>query len=168
MPFLDALLKDLIPGDFQRGDSTEPLRLPGKDVQIIPLICFEDTVGRLTRKFVRPEPQFMVNVTNDGWFGTSPAAEQHLANARFRCVELRRPMARACNTGVTCLIDVNGNVTAELVDPEEGVFVKGALASTLRVPSEPVMTFYARFGDLFTAIVSLCATLLLIRYRTSS
>ena len=168
LPFLDALLKDLIPGDFQRGDSTEPLRLPGKDVQIIPLICFEDTVGRLTRKFVRPESQFMVNVTNDGWFGTSPAAEQHLANARFRCVELRRPMARSCNTGVTCLIDVRGHVTAILEDPEEGVFVKGALASTLRVPSEPVMTFYARFGDLFTAIVSLCAMLLLIRYRTSS
>ncbi|MGY8690880.1 MAG: apolipoprotein N-acyltransferase, partial [Verrucomicrobiales bacterium] len=167
LPFLDTWLGELIPGDFSRGESTEPLRLPGKDLQVIPLICFEDTVGRLARKFVRPEAQLMVNMTNDGWFGTSPAAEQHLANARFRCVELRRPMARSCNTGVTCLIDVRGHVTSVLEDLEEGVFVKGALASTLRVPSESVMTFYARFGDLFSGILAVCAILLLIRYRAS-
>ncbi|NCF84504.1 MAG: apolipoprotein N-acyltransferase [Verrucomicrobiaceae bacterium] len=168
LPFLDAWFKHVVPADFDRGRSTEPLQFPGKPLQVVPLICFEDTVGRLARKFIRPESQFLVNVTNDGWFRQSPAAEQHVANARFRCVELRRPMARACNTGVTCLIDDRGRVTAILNDPESGVFVKGALASTLRVPSDPPMTFYARFGDVFTFIVSACALVLILLYRRSS
>lgn len=153
VPLLDRWLGELIPGDFNRGDSTEALAFPGDDFKVIPLICFEDTVGRLARRFVRDEPQIMVNVTNDGWFGQSPAAEQHLANARFRCVELRRPMARACNTGVTCLIDERGRTTAILDDPDEGIFVKGALASTLRVPLDGGVTFYARFGDWFVAML---------------
>ena len=168
LPFLNNWLERLIPGDFARGQSTEPLQFPGKNLKVVPLVCFEDTVGRLARKFVRPEAQFMVNVTNDGWFGRSPAAEQHVANARFRCVELRRPMARACNTGVTCLIDDRGRMTNVLSDPDEGIFVKGALTDRLRIPSNPPMTFYARFGDLFTGILALCAVVLLIRSRLSS
>ena len=168
LPFLDAWLKHLVPGDFDRGESAEPLPFPGKPMQVLPLICFEDTVGRHARKFIRPGSQFLVNVTNDGWFRQSPAAEQHVANARFRCVELRRPMVRACNTGVTCLIDDRGRVTAALSDPDSGFFVKGALASTLRVPTAPPMTFYARFGDLFTFIVAACALVLLVLYRRSS
>ncbi len=167
LPFLDTWLKRLIPGDFNRGESTEPLQFPGKPLKVVPLICFEDTVGRLARKFIRPEAQFLVNFTNDGWFGRSAAAEQHMANARFRCVELRRPMARACNTGVTCLIDDRGRVTAALSDPDGGYFVKGALASTMRVPSDPPMTFYARFGDFFTLILSICALVLIVLHRRS-
>lgn len=167
LPFLDTWLKRLIPGDFNRGQSTDPLPFPGKDLTIAPLVCFEDTVGRLARKFIRPESQLIVNVTNDGWFGKSAAAEQHVANARFRCVELRRPMARACNTGVTCLIDDRGRISAALTDPDEGVFVKGALASTVRVPAAPPMTFYARFGDVFTLILGACALFLIALYRRS-
>ena len=172
LPFVVSWLNPLASGDFSlgegdfaRGESTEPLDFPGKPIKVAPLICFEDTVGRLARKFVRPQAQFMVNVTNDGWFGTSPAAEQHLANARFRCVELRRPMARACNTGVTCLIDEKGRTTKILQDPEHGVFVGGVLAGRLRVPSKPAMTFYARYGDLFTGVLALLAVIRLIAYR---
>ena len=162
IPFIGNLLAGILPGDFNRGTSTVPLAYPGKDLQVIPLVCFEDTVGRLARKFVRPATQFIVNMTNDGWFGTSAAAEQHLANARFRCVELRRPMARACNTGVTCLIQPSGRVSAKLEDPELGVFMKGILASTLHVPSDAPMTLYARYGDWFSALASLLAMLAII------
>ncbi len=165
LPFLDAWLKDLIPGDFTRGTSTEPLPFPDKDLQVIPLICFEDTVGRLARRFVRPEAQFMVNMTNDGWFRRSPAAEQHVANARFRCVELRRPMARACNTGVTCLIDAQGRMISKLEDPDEGIFVKGALVGALPIADAAPLTFYARFGDLFSGIMAALAILLMIRHH---
>ena len=82
-------------------------------VQIIPLVCFEDTFGRLARKFVRDAPQLLVNCTNDGWFLHSAENEQHLASARFRCIELRRPMVRAANTGVTCAIDADGRILPE-------------------------------------------------------
>ncbi|MCB1089006.1 MAG: apolipoprotein N-acyltransferase, partial [Verrucomicrobiae bacterium] len=95
----------IVPMDFTAGTSVEPLKLTKPEAGIIPLICFEDTLGGLARKFVRPGPQLLVNVTNDGWFYESPAALQHLANAKFRCVELRRPMARAANTGVSAFID---------------------------------------------------------------
>ncbi len=168
LPFLDAWLSRLIPGDFSRGTSTEPFDLPGRPIKISPLICFEDTVGRLARRCVRPAPQLLVNMSNDGWFGRSPAAEQHLANACFRCVELRRPMARACNTGVSCLIDVTGRITDVLSDSEEGVFVKGALMNRVRVPEAPEMTFYARFGDVFSGMMAVVLVLALALHRRST
>ncbi len=160
LPFLANWLERVIPGDFSRGESTDPLPYPDKEFTIIPLICFEDTVGRLARQFVRKEPQLMVNLTNDGWFGTSPAAEQHVANARIRCIELRRPMARATNTGVTCLIDPTGRFTTKLDD----LFNPGGFVNTITIPHDAKLTFYAKFGDLFTGVVSLLGVMAILRH----
>ena len=135
-----------LPGDFDAGESTNPVRVAERGMSLIPLVCFEDTVGRLTRKFVRDEPQLLVNVTNDAWFQDSEEAEQHLANARFRCIELRRPMARAANTGVTCFIDRSGRVTHRLPQWEEGV-----LNIEMAVPGEVISTVYSQIGDVFSA-----------------
>ncbi len=98
-------------GSFSVGPSLDPWQvdLRGLDVQIIPSVCFEDTVPRLAQKFVRFAPQIIVNLTNDGWFKETPAARQHFANARFRAIELRRPMLRCANTGVTAAIDTIGS-----------------------------------------------------------
>ena len=93
-PFYAELFSGMSYGkNFSRSGSFEPLRveLRGENVQLIPSICFEDTVGRLSRKFARPELQMLVNITNDGWFGTSEATLQHMANSKFRAVEVRRP-----------------------------------------------------------------------------
>ncbi|HYF34126.1 MAG TPA: apolipoprotein N-acyltransferase [Prosthecobacter sp.] len=146
-----SLLKSVIPSNFVHGTSTTPLELAKpKGVQIIPLICFEDTVGNLARKFVRDTPQIIVNVSNDGWFLQSEETEVHLANARFRAIELRRPMVRATNTGVTCFIDAKGRELARLADPDTGnTFIEGTLSRELPVPAKPVMTLYARWGDWF-------------------
>ena len=144
-------------GDFHRGKSTEPLpvSVDGEQVGVMPAVCFEDTLGRLMRRFVRSAPQFMVNLTNDGWFGRSVAAEQHLANARFRCIELRRPMVRSANTGVTSLIDTLGGspdtedgAAMELRGEDGTPFVAGHLFGKLQVPRQPLTTGYARWGDL--------------------
>ncbi len=151
----------LIPGDFQSGKSFEPLELDGGEWQIIPLICFEDTIGGLARKFVRSGvPQLIVNVTNDGWFWESSESAQHLANARFRCIELRRPMIRAANTGVTCFINELGSLydrnskppyERKIVDTESGSsFVTGCLPGTVRMQKKAELTIYARFGDFFS------------------
>lgn len=145
-----SFLRGVIPGDFAAGTSAEPLHLMQPEVQIIPLICFEDTMGRVARRFAREAPQMIVNITNDGWFLHSEEPEVHLANALFRAIELRRPMVRATNTGVTCFIDTHGRVTSRLDDPDTGKpFVEGVLPGEVKVPREGKLTLYARFGDWF-------------------
>lgn len=153
LPPLEALLGGLLPSDFSSGQSMEPLLLEKPEgVQIIPLICFEDTVGRFARKFVREAPQLIVNCTNDGWFLHSEENEVHLANAIFRSIELRRPMVRACNTGVTCIVDAMGRVPRGgiLRDGKGNVFTKGYLPGEIRLEKSPPMTFYAKYGDVFS------------------
>ena len=151
----------LIPSDFEFGKSFEPMVVDDGEFQIIPLICFEDTIGRLARKFVRAgEPQIIVNVTNDGWFWESAGSTQHLANARFRCIELRRPMVRAANTGVSCFIDELGSLydresnppfERKIADDVTGsTFVTGVMPGTVRMQIDSPMTIYARFGDWFS------------------
>lgn len=149
-------LRGVLPGDFDPGLRAEPLRLEKPEVEIIPLICFEDTVGRLARRFVRPGPQMIVNLTNDGWFLQSRETEVHLANAKFRAIELRRPMVRAANTGITCFIDTTGRVTSRLADPATGsTFLEGCLPGEVAVPARGEMTFYARAGDVFSILLLL-------------
>ncbi|MEO1858090.1 MAG: apolipoprotein N-acyltransferase [Rubritalea sp.] len=164
IPFLGSVA-ELFSGmsygkNFSRGESFEPLNveLRGENVQLIPSICFEDTVGRLNRKFARPELQMSVNITNDGWFGTSEAALQHMANAKFRAVEIRRPMARAANTGVSGVVDVIGTMESDLegklnvIGSLEDPFVKGGLYTKVKVPENTTMTVYAMLGDWFTLL----------------
>jgi len=151
-------------GSFGVGVGSEPLRIPHEaaesgEVAVVPSICFEDTVPRLLRKVVLAGGQVIVNVTNDGWFRESEAAAQHFANARFRCIELRRPMVRSANTGVTAVVGVDGRatdvVTGEkrvLVDEAGSHFTRGNLYATVYVPVAGEITLYARFGDWFAAL----------------
>jgi apolipoprotein N-acyltransferase len=141
---------------FTPGDSFEPLNVEvaGTRVGIIPSVCFEDTVPRLKRRFVRNGPQVIVNVTNDGWFNESGAAAQHFANGRFRAIELRRPMLRCANTGVTAALDSVGSLAhpdtgapQKLVDESGSHFTRGTLLAELDVPLHPPTTLYALIGD---------------------
>jgi apolipoprotein N-acyltransferase len=78
------------------------------------VICYEDTDTVLARRYVAPGPDpradFLVNISNDGWFDGSCEHEEHLAVSRFRAIECRRSMVRAVNMGVSALIDSNGRV----------------------------------------------------------
>jgi len=184
VPFGEYLpLRDTIPGwgdlvgdalrfDFSPGSSHEPMRVEDPDFEIIPMVCFEDTLGRLARKFIRPHPQLMVNVTNDGWFGETEASAQHVANAVFRCIELRRPMVRAANTGITCAIDDFGSLADRadgsgfprvLADPiSDSTFVEGTLPVTLPLRRQPPVTLYARVGDAFSVTAGALALLAVV------
>ena len=96
----------------------------------------------------------MVNLTNDAWFKNSPAAEMHLANAVFRCPEMRRPLVRCTNNGVTCIVDQFG-----FINPQTRLapFAVGRLVAQLTVPHAGELTFYAAHGDWFVAVCALMA-----------
>ena len=159
-------------GNFHAGNSTEPLVVSTAegDMQVIPNVCFEDTVGRLTRKFVRAQPQVILNVTNDGWFKQSEAAAQHMANARFRALELRRPMIRCANTGVSGIVSATGTLSDPVTgdrqvieDEQSSHFTRGSLYGHAYAPVKGPMTFYALAGDWFAWLMMLIVGWFMVR-----
>lgn len=168
-PLFAMIVGDLVPEDFDFGPGPVTFQLSKKPIKIAPLICFEDTLGNLARKFVLQGAQLFVTVTNDAWFLKSAGSEQHLANAIFRCVEMRRPMVRAANTGVTCVIDSVGRETMRLEDEKGNSFVEGVLIASVEVPNNPPLTFYALNGEIFSvaclAMAGLFAIPAIIRRR---
>ena len=182
IPFVDSipLLKKIYEqqagveygGSFTPGISSEPLPIPTDDgtvIGAIPTICFEDSVARLLHKFVRPGPQVIVNVTNDGWFKESAASDQHFANARFRAIELRRPLLRCANNGVSAAVDSTGSTAHPdtgkpqvLVDENGNHFTRGSLLTELKVPLHPSFSIYAVIGD--WGVISLALLGLLVAW----
>lgn len=148
-PLFAWIVADQIPGDFDAGREATPLQLTRKDIRLGALICFEDTLGYITRRFALNGVQLFVNVTNDGWFGKSAGSEQHLANAVFRGPETGLPMVRCANTGVTCFIDRLGSVRQTLSTEKGDTFITGILLGGIDVPRNPERTLYTRNGDLF-------------------
>ena len=180
LPFLDQIASNEIGIDFKPGNQPDPIEMTSpQPYTIIPLVCFEDTFGNLARKFVRNSPQLIVNVTNDGWFGQSSASAQHLSNALFRCIELHRPMARAANTGISCLIDSYGSLydrwsdshggKRQVIDPETGsTFIRATLPETISIPVHSKETIYAKAGDSFSIFLgALSLFVALSRLRSS-
>lgn len=147
-------------GNMGRGSGSEGFELPGEGGQIgvIPSICFEDTNPKTTRKFSQGPREVIVNVTNDGWFGESEGSQQHYANALFRAIELRRPMMRAANRGVTGIVSATGSLVdyqsgeRQVLENEEGKpFVAGHLFGNVRIAKSREVTLYGRLGDWFSA-----------------
>ena len=158
-PLFAAIAGRWVAGDFDAGKDYTVFRLTNGEVQVAPLICFEDTVGDLVRHFVEQGANLLVNLTNDGWFLRSSGSKQHLANSVFRCVETRRPMVRAANTGVTCFVNEFGRVTQVLHDDTGSTFTQGVLAGEVNVSQDRQLTFYTRHGELFAKVCA-CVTLI--------
>jgi apolipoprotein N-acyltransferase len=106
------------------------------------VICYEGIFPELFRQFVAKGAQFMVNMTNDAWFGKTSGPWQHLAVLPFRAVENRVAIARAANTGVSAMIEPTGRIRQVL-----GLFQRGVLVGHL--VGRTRTTFYTRYGDLF-------------------
>ena len=125
------------------------LRAP---IHISTLICFEDVFPHLVPEYVRMHTDFLVNLTNDGWFGEGAEQWQHAASATFRAVENGVPLVRCCNNGLTCWIDAHGVVRQFFRDARGSVYGTGAM--TAQIPLLPPgekrePTFYNRHGDWF-------------------
>ena len=161
-PLFAAIASTWVPGDFAAGTEHTVFNLTNPDGHVAPLICFEDTVGDLVRHFVLNGANLLVDVTNDGWFLHSSGSAQHLANAIFRCVETRRPMVRAANTGVTCFVNEFGRVTQILQDDTGNTFNEGVLIGGINLPQERQITFYARHGEWFSESCAVISALALV------
>ncbi len=148
-PLLAWIVGNRVSYDFDPGKGPALLELDTKPVKLGPLICFEDTLGDLTRRSAQLGAQLLVTLTNDGWFEHSVATRQHLANAQLRTVETGLPMIRVADTGVTCVIDPFGRIVQTLHGDHDDTFIEGVLQAQIRVPAHPVTTFYTRHGNLF-------------------
>jgi len=135
--FLDKLVVGI--GDFGRGGSASVLRLDGARFGV--MICYEVIFPAEVRAFVQGGAQFLVNITNDAWFGRSGAPYQHLAMAAMRAVENGTYLVRAANTGVSAIIAPSGEIVAAT-----DLFTRTALAGTIRMRQGE--TLYTQTGDL--------------------
>jgi apolipoprotein N-acyltransferase len=129
------------PGGFDAGSGPAVLHVPGLP-DALPLICYEAVFPREIGSILRPDerrPAWMLNVTDDAWFGATPGPYQHFAQARLRAVEQGLPLVRAANSGISAIVDSLGRVIGELPLDVEGVLDGG-----LPAPGPP--TFYSRFG----------------------
>jgi apolipoprotein N-acyltransferase len=124
--------------DHTPGPGLQTLALPGLP-PVSPLICYEVIFPAAVTAAARPA--WLLNVTNDGWYGGSAGPYQHFAMARVRAVEEGLPLVRAANTGISGVVDGYGRVRASL-----GLLEHGIVDAPLPVALAP--TFYARFGDL--------------------
>jgi len=130
----------------------EPAAGDSATVNCAPLICFEDTFPGAARDSAQPDEDFLVNLTNDGWFKESAEQWQHLANAVFRAVENGLPLLRCANNGVTCLINRHGRVVTTFRDGRNSEYGRGWF--TVDIPlvaagQKSEATHYRRHGDWF-------------------
>ncbi|MBS4057028.1 MAG: apolipoprotein N-acyltransferase [Bacteroidales bacterium] len=126
-----------------------------KSTQIAPMICFESVYGSLAADQAVEGADFIVLITNDGWWDTPGGYQQHLAYARLRCIETGRWMVRVANTGITALINPKGEIVNSTFYGKEAV-LKGV------VFRRDEMTFYASHGDFIGNAALYLAGLILI------
>jgi len=146
-------------GGFLAGDRHRLIAIPGAPLAL-PLICYEVIFpGDATPAGIRPG--WIVNVTNDGWFGISTGPYQHFQQARLSAIEDGLPLARAANSGISAVVDPVGRIISSLPLGREGV-----LDAPLPQPIGP--TIYARVGDTPAAILIMLALIAVVRRRTSA
>ena len=154
MEFLGFEQLTKIQGGFIPGTVRHSLAIPNAP-RALPLICYEAIFPSAVAT-QEDRPGWIVNLTNDGWFGISTGPYQHLQQARLRAIEQGLPLVRAANTGISAVIDPLGRIVAEL-----GLGIEGVLDSTL--PSAIPPTIYARTGNIPAAILLAAAFLFVVR-----
>ena len=142
--------------------------IPGKEYTLFnvngakfgAMICWENIFPDLFRNLVSNGANFMVNITNEAWFGKTAAPYQFMAMNVFRAVENRVAIARAANTGISGFIDPSGKILGTVKDGNRDIFVKGYL--TMDIPILRQRTFYTRYGDIFAYLTLVMTSILLL------
>ena len=131
-----------------------------RGIRVAPLICYEDLMPDLSRKFVREaRANILVNLTNDAWYGRSVGPSQHLWLAQSRAIETRRSLLRVTNTGVTSLVNAKGEIVKTLP-----MFTSAVMQTDLEILNGE--TYYVRFGDWFAwTLTALSLALVLLQVK---
>lgn len=138
LSFVDKMVTGI--GDYTPGKSTALLRTSkGK---FATLICYEAAFPGLVRSFFKKDGDFIVILTNDGWFGRTTGPFQNFTLSAFRAIENRKPVLRAANTGISGIFDSRGRLMNSTK-----LFERTAIIHT--VNTDKSRSFYSRFGDLF-------------------
>lgn len=166
-PALYQLLRGFTPYDYEYSLTAgrEFTRMEVGGWRFAVPICFEDAFGRVCRKMVYgggdKGADFLVNISNDGWFDGTVELEQHWDLSVFRAVENRVPVVRSVNTGISGFIDSNGRTVSQVSNAAGHVrSVKGFVAHRLKI--DPRHSFYGRWGDIFAYLLSLALAMVII------
>ena len=144
-------------GDFGRGTEATVMETARNKAGVS--ICYEMIFPDLIRQAVKNGANFLVNITNDAWFGKSAASYQHMSMGALRAVENRVPILRAANTGISGTIEATGKLR-----DETDLFVKD-FRITLIAPASKKKTFYSLNGDVFSWVCLLVTGLITIAAR---
>lgn len=149
LPWLYRILVENDTTFWEEGSDWTIFELDG--IRFATPICFEDTFGYLSRGFVQRGAEVIVNLTNDLWSYSEPAAMQHMLMAVVRAVENRRSLVRSTNGGMTVIVDPNGQITDMMP-----AFVEGYLTGSVPVYTGTT-TLYTAWGDWFAVVLSIAA-----------
>jgi len=147
-----------VQGGFIPGTARRNLDVPHAP-RVLPLICYEAIFPNESAP-KDGRPGWIVNLTNDGWFGVSTGPHQHLQQAQWRAVEQGLPLVRSANTGISAVIDPVGRIIAQLTLGAEGI-----LDSALPVALQP--TIYAKAGDIPAVVLLVTALVVVLRRRVA-
>jgi len=148
-------------GGFHKGTTRGVGRFPNGDT-FSTFICYEAIYPAEVRAFVDRGAELLINISNDGWFGTSQAAEQHLRMVRARAVENRRWIVRDTNSGITAAVDPYGNVIRVMRRDTRD-------SADLPYDFRTDRTLYTRFNDWFAWMcVAVSAILVLLTFRKAN
>jgi len=146
-----------LPGGFIAGDRRRAIDVP-RAPGMLPFLCYEIIFPGEATPEDGTRARWLINLTNDGWFGISTGPYQHLQQARVRAIEQGLPLVRAANTGVSAVIDPVGRIVKSLPLGTEGVMD----ASLPRpIPATP----YARTGDAALLLMIGTAFIVVVRRR---
>ncbi len=146
-PFINKMVAGI--GDFSPGSTIKNITLPVPACDFATLICYEIIFPDLVRKFVKKGAHFIVNITNDAWFGRTSAPEQHLSMSVMRAVENKRYVVRAANTGISAYVHPTGTILKQ-----SKLFTEEVLPAIIYCSEK--QTFYSLYGDIFAL---LCCTM---------
>lgn len=149
-PFIGKLAVGV--GDFKPGEGYFPVDADRQKIGV--LICYEGILAEAGRAYKQRGAGFLVNITNDAWFGKTSAPYQHLSMTVFRAVENRLFLARAANTGISAIINPTG-----IILKQSPIFERTILQGEIKYLA--ISTLYSKYGDLF---VYLCFILLIAIY----
>ena len=124
-------------------------------MKIAPVICYESVFGKFVTDYIKKGAEAIFIITNDGWWKNTIGYKQHLDFASLRAIETRRPVVRAANTGVSCIIDIRGKRTME-TDWWTKAVIKGDICRETRI------TFYVRHGDYLLKIASILSLIIIL------